>query len=399
MKRIAIPLIFLAFALTACNLPAGTATPTEVVITEFPTPSPTEESIAIPLPAGLPVVDAPALIFVDFQDAAHGWGLASTGTGSIVRSEDGGATWLDVTPSRLTEVGYATHLSILDVNTVWALIPNADFVTGTLYRTADGGATWTSNPVPFGGADVQFLDPGVGRALADRGAGAGSNAVEMYQTSDGGLTWVSVYQNDPTQPGSSDSLPLSGIKNGMTFVDANTGWVTGTRPVDGEIYLFFTHDGGATWAMQGLSLPDGYEYNQYMPFAPLFFGQEGFLPVTISFPGGNLEQVFFVTHDGGATWSADPENASQVITYPGRFAFADALNGYAWNGGGLMYFTTDGAQNWAGMAVTLDLTDTLAQLDFVDAYTGWALTGQDETGVSRLFHTEDGGVSWTQLTP
>ena len=52
--------------------------------------------------------------------------------------------------------------------------------------------------------------------------------MELFQTSDGGATWLSVYNNDPTRPDSSNSLPLSGIKNGMTFLDANTGWVTGT---------------------------------------------------------------------------------------------------------------------------------------------------------------------------
>ncbi|NTV37993.1 MAG: hypothetical protein HGA82_02225 [Anaerolineales bacterium] len=204
--------------------------------------------------------------------------------------------------------------------------------------------------------------------------------------------------NDPSLPGSSDTLPLSGIKNGMTFADASTGWVTGTRPVDGEVYLFVTHDGGSTWAMQGISLPEGYEYNQYMPRAPFFFGQEGFLPLTIYFPGSAIEQVFCLTHDSGASWDCDPANAARVVR-PGRYSFSDALNGYTWNGGDLMYFTTDGAQNWAGMGVTLDLTDTLAQLDFVDGYLGWALTGQDDTGASRLYRTEDGGATWTQLIP
>lgn len=400
MKRIGYILVIFLLAMVACNLQtAVTEAPTEADVTDFPTAPPIEGSIAIPLPAGLPAVAAPTLIFVDFQDAQNGWGLTSTGSGSIVRSEDSGTTWLNVTPPGLMEVGYATRLSILDINTVWALIPNADFVTGTLYHTIDGGATWTSNPVPFGGADMQFLDPSVGRAMADRGAGAGSNAVELYQTADGGLTWVSVFHNDPTLEGSSDSLPLSGIKNGMTFADASTGWVAGTRPVDGEIYFFVTHDGGASWAMQPIALPAGYETNQYMPQAPIFFGQDGLLPVIIYFPSGNLEEVVFVTHDGGATWAGDPKSASQVVTGPGSISFANALDGFIWNGGGNFYFTTDGAQNWGGIAATLDLSQSLARIDFVNAFTGWALTGQDDTGVSRLYITKDGGVTWTQLTP
>ena len=61
-----------------------------------------------------------------------------------------------------------------------------------LQRSLDGGASWTSNPVPFSGGDLQFLDASTGRILADRGAGAGSNAVELYQTSDGGTTWTQI---------------------------------------------------------------------------------------------------------------------------------------------------------------------------------------------------------------
>ena len=55
---------------------------------------------------------------------------------------------------------------------------------------------------------MQFLDADTGRALAGRGAGAGSEAVELFQTSDGGASWTSVFHDDPGQAGSSDSLPL-----------------------------------------------------------------------------------------------------------------------------------------------------------------------------------------------
>jgi photosystem II stability/assembly factor-like uncharacterized protein len=409
MKKTIFFLLALALSTTAClKQSTATGTPTETGVAEIlatPTPG---GSATLPLPQDFAVIDSPSFLFIDFQDAQNGWGVASSDTGYtethqgspgyILRSADGGTTWLDVTPSELDDVAYNSRLTVLDVNTAWALIPDADFATGTLYRTVDGGATWSSNPVPFGGADMQFLDPLTGRVLADRGAGAGSNAVEMFQSSDGGVTWTSVFHNDPSRGGVSDSLPLSGIKNGMTFLDADTGWVTGTRPMDGDIYLFVTHDGGASWAVQPIATPAGYESNQYNPFAPIFFGQDGFLPLMIYFPGGNIEQVFYVTHDGGATWTADPENGSQVVR-PGSYSFADALNGYSWNGGSNFYFTTDGAQNWTGMGLTLDLSDSLSRIDFVSGGTGWALTGPFDSGQSWLYRTSDGGATWTQLIP
>ncbi len=190
---------------------------------------------------------------------------------------------------------------------------------------------------------LQFVDPTTGRMLADRGVGAGSNAVEMYQTQDGGLTWSSVFHNDPTQPGSSDSLPLSGNKNGMTFTDPTTGWVTGTRPVDGDVYLFVTHDGGSSWTQQTIPLPAGYEQYQYMPQAPVFFGNHGFLPLII-YLSNQTELTFYTSQDGGATWLGDPQDANRVVA-PGRFSFGDATHAWCWDGGQNLYFTTDGARD------------------------------------------------------
>jgi photosystem II stability/assembly factor-like uncharacterized protein len=406
MKRFPVPLLafILIFTLTACiptglsiespaNLPASgsLATPTSNI------------STPLPLPPGLTVIDSPSFVFIDFQDAQNGWGIASSdlnpGTsGYLLRSQDGGSTWLDVTPPDVTELGYSTSLAILDTNTIWALVPGEDFLSGMLYHTLDGGASWTSNSVPFGPGSIQFLDTATGRAIVSQGAGAGSNAVAIYQTSDGGLTWTSVFHNDPTQVGSSDSLPLSGIKNGMTFLDADTGWVTGTRPINGEVYLFVTHDGGVSWAMQSIPLPAGYETNQYDPSPPIFFGQDGFLPLMIYLFSGDTNVVFYVTHDGGATWNGDPENASQVVPR-GRYSFTDAHTGLSWDGGSVLYYSIDGAQHWSGLAASLNLSDSLNQIDFVSGSTGWALSGPSDDGQASLYHTEDGGVTWTQLIP
>jgi photosystem II stability/assembly factor-like uncharacterized protein len=185
-------------------------------------------------------------------------------------------------------------------------------------------------------------------------------------------------------------------------LDANTGWVTGSRPMGGDVYLFVTHDGGVSWTQQPIPLPAGYETNWYTPSAPVFFGQDGFLPLIISFPAGNIEQTFYVTHDGGATWSGDPTNANKVVV-PGRYAFADALHAWAWDGGGNLYFTTDGAQTWGGMAASLDLSGRLSELDFVPSttewFTGWALTSVDDSGHSQLYRTADNGATWTSLIP
>ncbi len=403
-SKIILTISVLALVLAACSPTQPPANLTNTPITVTNTPVPTEAATGTPLPPppDLPVDTSPTLVHIDFQDANNGWGIASNGSGSILRTVDGGATWLNATPPGLTGIGYSTVLSVLDVNTAWALVPNADFFTGTLYHTSDGGLTWTSNPVPFGGATILFLNKSTGRTLAGRGVGLGSNSVEMYQTDDGGVTWLSVFNNDPTRPDASGSLPLSGIKNGMTFIDANTGWVTGTRPVGGEVYLFVTYDGGATWAQQSVPLPAGYETYQYMPQAPVFFGNDGFLPLMIYLPDATVF-TFYSTHDSGATWTGDPTNATRVIM-PGNYAFADATHGWCWDGGANLYATADGAQTWSKMPANLDLTGRLSQMEFVPGpaagqFTGWVLTNVDEAGHSQLYKTIDNGSTWTPLIP
>jgi len=394
----------LVLAMGACTPAQPPANLASVPITIINTPVPTKTTTGtplLPLP-DLPIFQAPTLLSIEFQDANQGWGIAANDDGYLLRTVNGGTTWLNATPPGLTGVGYSTNLSVLDVNTVWMLVPNVDFFTGILFRTIDGGLTWASVAVPFGGAGIQFLDASTGRVLAGRGVGLGSNAVEMYQSSDGGATWISVFKNDPNRADSSDSLPMSGIKNGMIFLDTNTGWVTGTRPVDGEVFLFGTHDGGVSWSLQSIPLPPSYETYQYMPQAPVFFGSDGFLPLLIYLPG-TTGFTFYTTHDGGTTWTGDPTNPNRMVRSPGQYAFADALHGWCWDGGSNLYFTIDGAKTWGGKVISLDLSERLSQLEFVPGtdgqFTGWALTSLDDDGHSQLYQTIDMGGSWIPLIP
>ena len=370
---------------TSASTPASVSTGT-------PIPSATQPAI----PPGLASLPAPALARIDFQDENAGWGIAFNKPGFVVRTVDGGSTWWNVSPPRSESIGLSTNLIVLDSQTAWVLVPGTDFFSARLYRTADGGINWSSNPVPFGRALLQFQAGGSGQALAEREAAAGSEAVELFQTSDEGATWKSVFHNDPSQPGASETLPLEGIK--MTFLDAQTGWVTGSSPADGDVYLYITQDGGASWSQQSLALPTGYASDQYIPQAPVFFGKDGFLPLTIGL-AGSTEFTVYATHDGGLTWSGAPGNTKQTIP-PGLPAFADARHIWSWDGGTTFYSTSDGAQTWSGSIASLNLSGNLEQMEFVPAaagrFTGWALTRLDETGHSQLYRTKD-GINWTPL--
>src|SRR5258706_9192304 len=236
-------LLFLLLAMLACSVqidPFGT-TPTPSTLPHgLPSSTPTVAPPTVALatntpPADLPTatpssaaVVSPAILKFKMLDANNGWALSDI---NVLRSSDGGTTWLNATPGGLSEVGYAAAF-FPDAAEPWAFIPGSDFTTGTLYRTQDGGANWTSVSVPFGGGDLKFIDQNNGLVLASLGAGAGSEAIAVFQTGDCRTTWARNYVNDPTVSGAGNSLPLGGQKSGMTLRDTTHGWVSGQTPVE-----------------------------------------------------------------------------------------------------------------------------------------------------------------------
>ena len=135
--------------------------------------------------------------------------------------------------------------------------------------------TWFNTS--FGRSGIGFLDAENGYALTDLGAGAGSMGVAIWTTSNGGRDYSRAFLHDP---GYEASLPLRGIKNGISFADSQNGWVTGSQPQDGFIWFYRTQDGGFSWEHQELEMPKFYEEAQTTAHAPLFFDNgQGLLPV------------------------------------------------------------------------------------------------------------------------
>ena len=136
-----------------------------------------------------------------------------------------------------------------------------------------------------------------------------------------------------------------------------------------------------------------------MPQPPIFFGNEGFLPLGI-FMNNSTDFTFYVTHDGGTTWSGNPTNSKMVLKQ-GIYAFADAMHGWSWDGGATVNSTSDGAQTWNGVTTNIDLSGRLSHMVFVPGtggqFIGWALTGQDNAGQSQLYKTTDNCSTWTLI--
>jgi photosystem II stability/assembly factor-like uncharacterized protein len=217
-------------------------------------------------------------------------------------------------------------------------------------------------------------------------------AVAIFQTNDGGGSWTRVFVNDPTVAGSSDSLPLSGMKTGFSFLDTNHGWVGGMEPVDDLIYLYASSDGGVTWTLQDVSLPVGYSGIQTVVISPHFFdAAEGVLPVGLVADPSAID--IYITHDGGLTWSP-----STPVESSGQVSIASLTEFFAWDGGPTLEISHDSGTTWESVTPNINIHDTFMTFQFVNAMTGWALTGDASKNYS-LYKTVDGGSTWNTLIP
>jgi photosystem II stability/assembly factor-like uncharacterized protein len=401
--------IALALASAGCNRPASPTpfqvgdtvqVPTSPSVSESATPgvettpgveitpgaeaSPTPETLAIPIvQVGSPfqIVASPNLIYFDMITSSEGWGLTDE---YVLRTRDGANQWENVTPGGSFGAGARLSGYFRDSDTGWVLLSGSDFTSGTLYHTEDGGQTWQQAAVPFGNGSFTFIDPLDGWVMVGTGAGAGSFSVDIYRTGDGGATWQMVYSLDPN---GANGLPLSGAKNGIAFSDSTHGWVGGSRPEDGFVWLYASQDGGATWAQQNLALPSGYEDAMTSIEAPIFYSaQVGVLPVTLF--KEQTSTVYYVTQNGGVDWTA-----TQVVNNHGHTAVASPQDFWLWDGQSISV-SHNGGQVWATQPTNVDLSDTLVQVDFVNASDGFALT-RDADGNSLLYFSTDGGLTWT----
>lgn len=155
-----------------------------------------------PLQPPLSRPTAPSLTFYEVtmvnEHVGWAWGKAlGHGISLVLRTEDGGQTWRDVTPPE-TQNGFGGTGFFLDGERAWAAYNENEGwpgYRGLVWRTTDGGETWTSSDDtdPSGEAElvdyIYFIDDRHG-CLQNRVIySMGSGKVDIYRTSDGGASW------------------------------------------------------------------------------------------------------------------------------------------------------------------------------------------------------------------
>ncbi|WAH38318.1 hypothetical protein [Alicyclobacillus dauci] len=274
---------------TICNTTTST--------TPQPNTNPTPKIIVNPNKPQLNLTDSIYMI-----SQSTGWDFTSAqgnifGTDGILRTDDGGKSWTNITPLQLaTKQNTYAGGEAVGVSNAWVVSANTRYTS--VFKTSDGGKTWTCTNLPkaYLLAWMSFINAQTGWLLASPGPAAGQEPSDLYYTSNGGITWSEVATTQ------SDSLPLDDGKTGISFADAKTGWLTidnGLHP--GKVTLYVTHDGGHSWLPQDVSVPTQVR-NQYAhPLPPSFSSPtSGILPIV--FDGGK-GSVFYFTSNGGNTWT------------------------------------------------------------------------------------------------
>jgi len=389
MKKNFILLFFTGLLISACA--PNVRQPAAIDSTELVAQStPTSEDVALPAEVEAPIIDAPEILNIEMKDETNGWALTEK---NVVRTNDGGVTWYDVTPAGLSDVGYFIYTDFFDAAHAWLLLPDMNNQPngGKLYRTADGGLTWQSFVTPFSDGSLYFVDQQNGWVMANLGAGAGSNAVSIFKTRDGGETWARAYTNDPNLEGAADTLPLGGLKNFILPLNVNTAWVGGVIYAPGQIYLFRTDDAGATWSNVELALPENSGNSELSAQGILFTSaREGLLALRIT--AENPETIIYRTQDGGDTWAQLP------VTFEGYGSLSTpSASEMIFYADDQFYVTKDAGATIQQVTPDVLFGYSIIDMSFVNSQTGWVVTEEDDN--RSLYRTSDGGATWIVQIP
>lgn len=328
--------------------------------------------------------------------------IDSSSRGALFKTIDGGVTWA------IVDSGQTKYTSIFFLNelTGWIATHNVDF-GGVIMRTDDGGETWANLSATFDWQQMYF---------ADSLHGWGIYSTYIGKTIDGGKTWSIGQFMDPSS--SSSGFKAVFFQNSMTgwaigssgfilktndsgeswnhlddrldifygalddvvFTDENEGWIVGWQirsdPEPDSSIVLHTIDGGLSWERQ--SAP----YNSAIKRIRAIDNQR------LWAIGG---QLLFFTTDGGQNWHRSDFQAEEGIFRD--IVFMDELNGFLLSNR-TIYRTIDGGSSWFKLANGFSV-QLLRRLCFSDISNGWVL-GKRVGGQHPTYRTTDGGQTWYQ---
>ena len=217
-------------------------------------------------------------------------------------------------------------------------------------------------------------------------AAAGSEQESVFRTENGGTSWIKIASTP--MKWTPNTLSIGGDKSGVSFLNEQRGWATGTTYVFGHAYLYETRNGGGTWQPQELSIPHALKDAQISTYPPTFFTtKDGVLPVqAVLQPSSRSEFIVYRTANGGNSWwpMTPMRGASNAWDLETLNRWDIFVNGNRLN------VTPNGGRNWHTMHANIQASN-IVDFEFTSANQGWALMNS-----GLLYETEDGGSQWSR---
>ncbi|PBQ31649.1 hypothetical protein CNR22_07665 [Sphingobacteriaceae bacterium] len=189
----------------------------------------------------------------------------------------------------------------------------------------------------------------------------------------------------------------------MEGIDANTAWVCAFKKVgpgsgQGGGAIHRTTNGGATWS----NMTASGMFTNTTSFANFIT----FLTPSVAIANGdpiNGEFELWRSTDAGLTWSLTP-GANIPNPTSGEFAivnlYAKVGTSNLWFGtnGDRMFRTTDAGITYSASPVSGIATNTITEIAFSSPLNGVCIE-VNASSVQELWHTSDGGATWSQISP
>lgn len=311
----------------------------------------------------------------------------------IYRSTNGGASWVAANTG-LPGDGSSTIVNVLiasrtEAGTVYAATDRG------LYRTVDAGAHWTRVSASFDTQTVTHIS--VDTRDSDV-VWATSSGGKVYVTSDGGRVWRAQSVEGAAFTGLLDPA-LSDLPDFITDIAAGSGTPGTAYALVRELGIFRTTDGGESWELLGARLRG--------PVAQLVLPDPATPGKLYTASSANPQwhfsdrELLTVTSDGGSTWrlACDGLPAGEVgyglgwlrdvklSTLERGILFATTRRG--------VYRSVNGGRSWSAVnkgIVRAGDSGPLA-IDPYDPAHVYVFVGKE-----GFFETLDAGLSWRRLT-
>lgn len=319
-----------------------------------------------------------------FFDESVGF-INGNGSGSNLRTTDGGQTWQPLSNNVAPYTWYGTFL--VDGQFGWM------HGNGTPAFTQNGGVSWYYPELEGDPNEPYFAFQRVGGFSSDFGVGLGAGDLGIWRTTDQGHFWELVYEDpnvgaitmfdDQVAVAFRGSTALRSTNAGQSWTSvslpASGSWVPhafdATRAIavhyDGS--MIRTADAGATW--QTVNSPLGSSFTGFEVLGPG-------VAVASQLSGGNTH-ILFRTTDYGQTWTPVGPNPSVTVW---SLDFYDSQYGFAVGGDNTRLRTNDGGLTWDKLNTgTMNYVDDVLMLDPLN---GLAV------GENWILRTTDGGNRW-----